>query len=126
VRWATLLLVAGAAWLVLVEVFSWSGGRSVQWLRWGLDGRLWPETSGGLYTLASWIAGFWFLVFFSLALAYPVAHVVRWGVAAYLLARRKAEAIPAGQIELSDEERKELTGQQEKRGAGVRSGHGRR
>jgi hypothetical protein len=122
-RWVTVLALAAAAWFILAEVFTWSGGRSTQWLRWGLDGRLWPEAQGGLYGVASWIAGFWFVVFFGLAVAYPVAHAVRWGVSAYLLARQRTEGIPAGQIELSDEERNKLAEQQKKRDGAVHSGH---
>src|SRR5262249_16005292 len=48
---------AGLTWLTTCEGLSWWGGADVRWPRWGLDGGLVPEVPGGLYRLASWIAG---------------------------------------------------------------------
>ena len=54
--------------------------------------------------IASAIAGVWFVLFFGLALVYPLSDVLRWGVACFLRARAKAEGIPVGQLKLRPEE----------------------
>jgi hypothetical protein len=118
------VMIAGfawSAWAVLCESLSWWGGENVRWVRWGLDGTLRPASEGGLYRLASGIAGLWFLLLFGLILMYPISNILRWGTVCYLRARQKSEAIPPGQIELTEAERTALAARrkerQEKKGA---------
>jgi hypothetical protein len=96
------------AWLLMATTLSWGGGEKAGWVRWGLDGTLRPEADGVLYQAASWIAGLWFLLLFGPALMYPVAYALRWGVAAYLLARQQTEEIPPSQFALAVEEQAAL------------------
>jgi len=113
VRFALLLAFTWTAWFLMCESIAWSGGENVRWLRWGLDGRLAPEVEGGFYWLMSRVAGFWFLLWFGLALVYPAAFALRWGAACYLLARYRAGQAPTEPLVLSDEERSALRARQE-------------
>jgi hypothetical protein len=95
-------------WLLMCENLSWWGGDHARWLRWGLDGRLVPESEPGVYQAASAIAGIWFLLLTGLVLAYPISYVLGWGVRCYLRARQQSDEIPPGRIDLSaDEEQAE-------------------
>src|SRR5207248_643344 len=71
-RFGLVLGMVTAAWWLMCATISWSGGAQVQWLRWGLGGRLFPEAEHGAYRVASAIAGIWFVLFFGLALVYPL------------------------------------------------------
>jgi hypothetical protein len=112
------LEVAGIAWLVwllLSESLSWWGGGQAGWVRWGLDGRLVPESGPGLSRVACGIAGFWFSWVAVLVLTYPLSYVLGWGVTCYLRARQQGRQVPADQINLSEEERQALQAAQEAR-----------
>jgi hypothetical protein len=105
--WRFLLVAAFAwlAWYFLCENLSWWGGDQLRWLRWGLDGRLVPESEPGLYRLASILAGSWFFLVAGLVVAYPLSYVIDWGVACYLRARQQSQDIPPGRMELSPDEK---------------------
>jgi len=113
-RFGLVLGMVTAAWWLMCATISWSGGAQVQWLRWGLGGRLFPAAEDGAYRVASAIAGIWFVLFFGLALVYPLSDVLRWGVACFLRAREKAEGIPFGQLKLRPEEWDALVAQRTK------------
>jgi hypothetical protein len=103
--------VAGFAcltWLISCTSISWLGGDKIQWLRWGLNGVPPPAEEDGLYRMASWITGFWFLLILGLVFMVPLANALRWGVVCYLLGRQRREEIGPGQVELSIEERTAL------------------
>jgi hypothetical protein len=109
---------AGCAWLTwwtACESLSWWGGPHVQWPRWGLDGGVVPVVDGGLHRLASWIAGFWFLLLCGLVLVYPISCALRWGAVCYLLARQRTADIPPEQLTLSAEEQAALAVRKMKR-----------
>jgi hypothetical protein len=53
----------------------------------------------------------------ALAAAYPVANWFGWGAAGYLRARQQTEDVPAGRLELTDEERSAVVARREKRQA---------
>jgi len=104
-------LAAGVAWLtwfLLAESLSWWGGENVRWVRWGLDGRLVPESEGGLYYGACAIAGLWFVVGGLVVLAYPLSYALGWGVRSYLRARQQGRGIPPTQLNLTGEEEQAL------------------
>ena len=113
-RFGLVLGMVTAAWWLMCATISWSGGAQVQWLRWGLGGRLFPTAEDGVYRIASAIAGVWFVLFFGLALVYPLSDVLRWGVGCFLRAREKAEGIPVGQLKLRPEEWDALVAQRTK------------
>jgi hypothetical protein len=99
-------VLVGGAWLVwwlACESVSWWGGEQVRWMRWGLDGALWPDAEPGLYWAASCAAGLWFVLLLGSALMHPVALALRWGAVIYLLARQAAEGPVAEPLELSEE-----------------------
>src|SRR5262249_46362603 len=53
-RTGVVAALAGLTWFTACESLSWWGGARVQWVRWGLDGRLAPVVEGGLAQVASW------------------------------------------------------------------------
>jgi hypothetical protein len=114
------LAVAGYAvltwWLTAASLACW-GGDSARWVRWGLDGSFVPPAEGGLDRAASGIALVWLAALAALAAAYPVANWFGWGAAGYLRARQQAEDVPAGRLELTDEERSAVVARREKRQA---------
>jgi hypothetical protein len=95
-------------WLLTCTGFFWWGGEHYHWIRWGLEGTLIPEGEGGLYQGASVIAGLWFLPSLAFIATYPITFTLRWGVIMYLRCRQQVEEIPAGHLELSEEERAAL------------------
>jgi hypothetical protein len=109
--WCTAVVVVLAAlqWGLLCDCLRWGGGEHTAGFRWGLDGRLVPESAGGLYTVASWIAGFWFAVMCGLVLTYPFSYVLCWGVATYALARQRIAPFTDNPPELTADERDSLT-----------------
>jgi hypothetical protein len=114
-RSLALLGIAWLSWFLTCESISWWGGENVQWARWGLGGSLVPASEGGLYWLASVIAGFWFLLLFGLWSMYALSSFLTWGAACYLRARQQTQEVPPGQIELSKEEEEALRLRQQKR-----------
>jgi hypothetical protein len=108
VRWAAILSFVAFTWWLTCESISWWGGENIHWVRWGLDGRLGPPSDGGLYQVASWIAGVWFFLIVGWALMYPISHALTWGAAAYLRALQQGEDAPKTLLALSEGERKSL------------------
>jgi hypothetical protein len=96
--------LVGLTWLLLCNSLAWSGGDRTGWVRWGLDGRLLPESEPGVYRVASVLAGGWFLFLVGLVLAYPFSNLLGWGVNAYLRARQQSQETPPGQVDLTPEE----------------------
>jgi hypothetical protein len=119
IRTALLAGFLWLVWLVACESLSWWGGEKVRWMRWGLDGQLWPDAEAGLYQVASGIAGLWFALLIGIGLMYPLALALRWGVVCYLRARQQAQAFPSSEVPssplaLSDEEQAALVEAQKK------------
>jgi hypothetical protein len=110
VRTALLAAFACLTWLLTCDSLGWISPESARWVRWGLDGRLIPQTDGPLNWFASWLAGPWFFILAGLVLVYPFSYILRWGVVYYLRARQQAGETPGAPLQLSDEERKELEG----------------
>jgi hypothetical protein len=107
-RFACFAGIAFLTWWLTCESIAWWGGENVQWLRWGLNTSLIPESETGLYLVASVLAALWFLLLVGLTLMYPLAHTLEWGVRCYLFARQKRDDIPLGQLGLSQEEAKQV------------------
>jgi hypothetical protein len=74
-----------------------------------------PVVDGGLHRLASWIAGFWFLLLCGLVLVYPISCALRWGAVCYLLARQRTADMPPEPLTLSAEEQAALAVRKRKR-----------
>jgi hypothetical protein len=107
--WSALMAVfAWLTWMLTCDTLGWINPEKARWVRWGLDGRLVPETDGPLTWFASRLAGLWFFLLGGLVLAYPLSYLLRWGVVYYLRARQRTEEIPAQPLQLSDKERNDL------------------
>lgn len=114
-HFARFLLPYTLAWWLTCASLSWWGGDQVQWIRWGLDGALIPSTEGGLYQVASWIAGAWFFFFFAFILIDPIRHALHWGIVCYFAARQRSEGVLLRHFELSAEERADFDPKKKKK-----------
>jgi hypothetical protein len=113
--YAVVLALIGAVWVLTCESLTWLGNANTNWVRWGLDGNLWPVAEGGLYPAASVVAGLWFVILFGCGLVYPLSYALYWGAACYLFARQQPEDVSPAGLQLSDDEQKALQAQRQQK-----------